>query len=237
MNTEKYMQSALRTFDLSFFPKELTDLQKGLLTVSLGMCGELGELIIAVEYRKDIDRIVKEFGDLEWYYHTACHVINHDPTLRSVSDYRDNTVVQNLKLLTTVVGSFADEVKKHIPQNHPLNQTLLIIALQDINTLLTAIYDRVGIDRATVLATNAAKLLERYPDGFKPSDSIKRVDINPIEDLYTGEQLAATRDALNEPFKGGRTVEEVLGDIYRSDEAIEDRHATGPFIIKSEVTE
>lgn len=76
--------------------------------------------------------------------------------------------------LTGEAGEFADEVKKHLAQDHPLDEEKLIEELGDILWYVATTADHLGVTLAGVACRNRDKLRDRYPEGFTTKASINR---------------------------------------------------------------
>lgn len=65
--------------------KEITPVQADMLHMVLGIAGEAGELVDAVKkhviYRQelDVENIVEEVGDLQYFIEGLCQIINRSP--------------------------------------------------------------------------------------------------------------------------------------------------------------
>ena len=73
-------------------------------------------------------------------------------------------------------GEFADRVKKHIAQGHPLEQGKLAEELGDVCWYIAFACTALGLDLGEVMAGNIDKLLRRYPERFSTEASLKRAD-------------------------------------------------------------
>jgi len=74
-------------------------------------------------------------------------------------------------------GEFADLVKKHRHQGHPLDRERLSRELGDIAWYLAAGCLALDLDLSAVLRANLAKLEARYPGGtFSTAASVHRAD-------------------------------------------------------------
>lgn len=71
-------------------------------------------------------------------------------------------------------GEVADEIKKIIGHGHELNRDKLKKELGDVLWYIAALCNDLGFAMGDVAQANIDKLLVRYPDGFKQSDSINR---------------------------------------------------------------
>jgi NTP pyrophosphatase (non-canonical NTP hydrolase) len=76
--------------------------------------------------------------------------------------------------LTGESGEFADHVKKHLEQGHPLDEDKLIKELGDIQYYIAKAARWLGLTLEEIAANNIDKLRRRYPDGFDPERSMNR---------------------------------------------------------------
>ena len=73
-------------------------------------------------------------------------------------------------------GEIAEDMKKHLYHEHELDHAALVKELGDVLWYLAVLAQEVGVELEEVATTNIAKLLLRYPDGFSPAHSMRRVD-------------------------------------------------------------
>ena len=71
-------------------------------------------------------------------------------------------------------GEYADRIKKHIAQGHPLDADGLLGELGDILWYIALAADSIGHDMETVAQHNIDKLKARYPEGFSTERSLHR---------------------------------------------------------------
>lgn len=76
-------------------------------------------------------------------------------------------------------GEAIDVVKKWLAQGHELDREHLIKELGDVAWYIAEIAHVLGVPLEEVLQKNIDKLRQRYPDGFRCEDSLKR-DKNDI---------------------------------------------------------
>ena len=76
--------------------------------------------------------------------------------------------------LTGESGEFADLIKKHLFQGHPLEKERLAEELGDILWYIFEGAKFLDIDPEEIALGNIEKLKKRYPDGFDPERSINR---------------------------------------------------------------
>ena len=71
-------------------------------------------------------------------------------------------------------GEFADRVKKHYAQGHPLDTGKLAEEVGDICWYVALACDALGLALGDVMQANVLKLLRRYPNSFSSEASINR---------------------------------------------------------------
>lgn len=74
-------------------------------------------------------------------------------------------------------GEFADLIKKHLEQGHPLDREKLKKELGDVFWYLAFGAACIGMTLDEIAEANKAKLRKRYPDGFSVERSVNR----PVE--------------------------------------------------------
>src|SRR5688572_26439684 len=72
------------------------------------------------------------------------------------------------------IGEVVEIVKKAVFHRHELDRAKLEKEIGDVCWYLAGICTVLKIDLSHIMSENITKLLLRYPDGFKSSDSIKR---------------------------------------------------------------
>jgi NTP pyrophosphatase (non-canonical NTP hydrolase) len=72
------------------------------------------------------------------------------------------------------VGEVADIIKKAAFMGHPLDERKLAVELGDVLWYWVLLCDTLGLSVADVIASNVAKLRQRYPAGFSSERSINR---------------------------------------------------------------
>ena len=71
-------------------------------------------------------------------------------------------------------GEFADILKKHYFQGHPIDKEHMAKELGDILWYIAIAADAIGYDLETIAIMNDRKLLARYPNGFESEKSLNR---------------------------------------------------------------
>jgi NTP pyrophosphatase (non-canonical NTP hydrolase) len=170
MNFEQYAELAMTTANKSL-PRELV-----FANAALGLCGEYAELghdldryftgpgSTRLEYK---GKAIKELGDVLWYVAlgadaigAAAHLSLDEPISRAS--------------LHRSTGEYADMVKKHICQEHPLDKQTMTELLATILGQLRSIAMELDTTMGEVAEGNIAKLKARYPAGFQAAKSVHR---------------------------------------------------------------
>lgn len=76
--------------------------------------------------------------------------------------------------LSGEAGEFADILKKHYFQGHPLDTEHLAKELGDILWYVAVAADAIGYDLDVIATMNVRKLEARYPNGFEADKSLNR---------------------------------------------------------------
>ena len=76
--------------------------------------------------------------------------------------------------LTGEAGEIADEIKKYLHHEHPLNREKLLKELGDLAWYIALCCEVLHESFDHVLEMNIDKLKARYPDGFDPQRSMHR---------------------------------------------------------------
>ena len=85
-------------------------------------------------------------------------------------------------------GEAIDEIKKGVVHRHGLDREKVRKELGDLCWYIASLCTLMDFDLGDILAENIAKLEVRYPNGFTPEDSKRRVD------------AADPLDAKNDPW-------------------------------------
>lgn len=73
-------------------------------------------------------------------------------------------------------GEYADLIKKMKYQGHEMDKTHLAKELGDVCWYIALGATALDVDIETIMQMNIDKLKARYPDGFKPKNSMERAD-------------------------------------------------------------
>lgn len=93
----------------------------------------------------------------------------------------DFMIIWNAIGLAGEAGEVADTVKKGILHQHGLDRDKMRKELGDVLWYVAALCTKLDMDMGEVMAANIDKLRARYPDGYRPVDSIARVDVSITE--------------------------------------------------------
>lgn len=87
--------------------------------------------------------------------------------------------VWNVVGISGEAGEVAELVKKGIFHQHGLDMEKLKDELGDLLWYVAGLCSTLGISMGEVMEANIEKLKNRYPHGYNPEDSKKRVDTKP----------------------------------------------------------
>ncbi len=76
--------------------------------------------------------------------------------------------------MVTEIGEFFDTIKKHVWYRQSLDLKNLVEELGDLSWYMAGLIDALGLDWATVMENNIAKLRKRFPDKFTEHDAEHR---------------------------------------------------------------
>jgi NTP pyrophosphatase (non-canonical NTP hydrolase) len=91
----------------------------------------------------------------------------------------DMMLIWNAIGLAGEAGEVAEIVKKGIFHQHGVDQTKLRKELGDVLWYTAAMCTKAGFDMSEIMQENIEKLEARYPSGYTPGDSQRRVDVSP----------------------------------------------------------
>lgn len=74
-------------------------------------------------------------------------------------------------------GELLEHIKKGVFHQHGLDSAYIVKELGDILWYVAAIATTLGLDLGDIMEQNIAKLQQRYPDGYSPEASQRRVDV------------------------------------------------------------
>jgi hypothetical protein len=147
--------------------RELTDQKIELMHMALGLAGEVNELDIENKFCY-LNDILSEAGDVEFYLQGIRQVLNIDYVSPvSLTIECDDTPMNKVrhKCLALV-----DEIKKFAICNNQKAFQNCYDLMREIDILLFAFYDEVGLRREAVLRANLEKLALRCGRDYKYSD-------------------------------------------------------------------
>lgn len=94
---------------------------------------------------------------------------------------RDIMLVWNAIGLAGEAGEVAEHIKKGVFHRHVVDRDKLAKELGDVLWYVAALCTKLGLDMGEVMEANIAKLWVRYPDGYSPADSKRRVDVEQAQ--------------------------------------------------------
>lgn len=119
-----------------------------------------------------------ELMDADTYQRQALRTWNRDYSPEVATRLAQNAGLVNAALgAAGEAGEFADHLKKHIFQGHPLDRALLAKEIGDQAYYLAVGAYELGLSFGSTLRGNIYKLLQRFPLGFSEADSLARVDV------------------------------------------------------------
>lgn len=144
----------------------------------IGLVAELAELVdedkkvIYHKHPRNLDKVVKELGDVCWYLAGIYNVIGRfaslsEPVALTLASAADSYPMSMQMLLNIALLS------RHI------NSQYIVIPQNFTSYVFDSIFglcNHYGVELKFVLDTNIMKLRTRYPEGFSSKDSIARVD-------------------------------------------------------------
>jgi len=93
----------------------------------------------------------------------------------------DMMILWNALGLAGEAGEVAETVKKGVLHQHGLDAEKMKKELGDVLWYVAALCTKLDLDMGAVMFANIEKLKVRYPDGFKSTDSIARVDVSAAD--------------------------------------------------------
>lgn len=151
------------------------------LHMAIGVCGEVGELFESI--RDGDDNILKELGDIEFYFKGLQQGINFDI---DDDDYKGDDL-EGLGLnplmeeLTINACNILDTIKKQAINLIKIDRRELLILMWDFRAVLNAVYEHEEIGTTPYMAkcANIQKLHERY-ENFEYSNEAAQNRVDKI---------------------------------------------------------
>lgn len=178
MDFRSYYQAAKRTMN-STLSREMQ-----LCTAALGICGEVGEAIAAINSSIDAPNrtVINELGDVCWYITWCMDLFAIDMLHALVPIPQEDVEVYGL------AAQLADIVKKIACHQHPITATHKSTIVDILSRLHAWIGEAATWEQASiydVYTANIDKLNQRFStdQGFNSAESISRVDTVAIERL------------------------------------------------------
>lgn len=163
--------------------KSLSGNKCHLLHMVIGVVGEVGELYVPIEAHDrgkelDLDNIKEELGDIEFFLEglRQGYGINHDETVPEIG-YSLCSALRTLNKLSVSASELLDATKKYVIYNKPLDVSLIVSCLKDIEMDLSAFRAHFGLSREDVIQLNKEKLSKRYSEGsYSDKQAQERAD-------------------------------------------------------------
>lgn len=158
--------------------QELTPIDLEIIHATIGIVGELGELLAGVEFamahsqKPDRENIVEELGDYEFYMEHLRTKLNI--TRDEVLTYPDVCIVPSGPVRTAAhmlvySTDLLDHIKKMVVYRKPIDRPNILLNMSKIEYLLTPFRVYFLISYEETIAANIEKLSIRYK-GFQYSD-------------------------------------------------------------------
>jgi len=154
---EQFVASSLRTL-----PPDPTHPSGCLSTLTLGLCGEAHEFLVALDGKRE--HAAKELGDLLWYIIAIASRLGCLPDLKVAGSFEGSRAVAQSAVFAACV--VAELVKKQVGHRRPDTRKILF-QLTWILSAIPALASYIGVSMEEVMATNIEKLEDRYPGGWK----------------------------------------------------------------------
>ena len=137
----------------------------------LGMCSEVGEIMLAV----NVNERLKEIGDLCWFIAEFCDMMEFDMNSlhRGFYSALDVTDGEGIEYLASGVGIIHGIFQKSL-QGHYVDETRIKEELHCLIEQMGRLCKFYGSTLEDVMARNIAKLKKRYPEGFDVEHSVNR---------------------------------------------------------------
>lgn len=183
-----------------------------LLHMAIGISGEVSELIPAVTKTNDLDNIIEELGDLEFYIQGFCSAVGLDSDAGRAR-LPVSTPIEAILELATAAGELLDVVKKAAIYNKKLDVVAMNTAMQYVLNAMVCTYIQVNVERTLCIEENIEKLGKRYTEGtYSDKAAQERADKNPSEDFTEEVDEDLDEDSADTVTEDADNLEE-MGDI------------------------
>lgn len=166
MNLSDFQRAAERTMT------NTTTNTERMQNAALGLCGEAAELM---EIVGGITPILDEAGDLLWYVAQMCKAFD-----MSIADIPPEDFAwdedEALSQLWRHTGKIADQIKKHVYHQKPMNLIDLARHLRAVVTAVDILLSFTDKTIADACEYNTGKILKRFPAGFTFAAANARAD-------------------------------------------------------------
>lgn len=201
----------------------LTDLSAHLLHMAVGIVGEVEELTSAVTETGDIENMLEELGDLEFYIEGYCAAMDWDTDIGR-SRIPCSTPIEACVELFKGAGRLIDATKKAAIYEKELDVEAAELAMVHIQNAMACAYAQLGLDRQSAIEANIVKLGKRYSGGTYSNKAAQdRADKNetPIEEVDELE-ISPNEDADNLEEVGELPAEDNPSEEVKDDQTSTD---------------
>ncbi len=155
----------------------LTEDQVNQWHLATGLCGEVSEAMEVMCTGGDWEDLVKELGDIEFYFNALTLAAGMDSTQKyPAQGYPER--FSSIMCVSVMAGKYLDYIKKYVVHNRELDAGKIVSMLTDIGSAMSNLYNIMGLPREEALANNTKKLTARYPSGgYSDADAEARVDV------------------------------------------------------------
>ncbi|MEM7578234.1 MAG: hypothetical protein AAF316_00020 [Cyanobacteria bacterium P01_A01_bin.80] len=154
------------------------DIEKDLLILAAGLCGESIEILDSIE--ESTEKTKKELGDTFWYLASMSSFLKLENIFWNGIELKKIPATWTSPAtpidLIKHTGTILERIKKYAAQGHDLNLIAMELDLMTCLNDLNCISKVLNSDLQEIAEINIAKLKARYPDKFSSGKSIKRED-------------------------------------------------------------
>lgn len=172
MDIQTYLQTSTRTMNNDLTSDEALD------NCCLGLVGEAGELNELIKKHRyhsvawDDAKLVKELGDVMFYWAWACRLVGFMPP----TGWNDARALEEdtspLSDRVSILASHCSQLDRTLREKQDDASPLLRLVLCDVIHLGR----RANVSIGTILDENERKLRIRYPGKFNPTDAAAKAD-------------------------------------------------------------
>ena len=114
------------------------------------------------------------------------HLNDYQMLAQRTSPIGHDRILNGVMGMAGEAGECVDHLKKSMFQGHELDLEKLKEELGDVMWYCAEMATGLGVCLDDVAEANIKKLMRRFPHGFTPEDSIRRVDVNEDEKASAG---------------------------------------------------